>query len=84
MSKLIRKADSNNSHLKGAFSSKSKEQDNRPTTGVRVAVDVKEELNYIVTIEKHGSVNNLIEQMLELYKNQMSEENINKLKALIK
>lgn len=84
MSKLLRKNnDKKDSHLQGAFTEQqSVAKERKETTMVRVAVDVKEELNYIVTVEKLDSVNELVEKMLELYKGQMSEDNLKKLEIL--
>lgn len=83
MSKLLRKENTKkDSHLKGAFTEQPVVKEKKETTMVRVAVDVKEELNNIVTIEKLDSVNDLVEKMLELYKGQMSEDNLKKLEIL--
>ena len=83
MSKLLRKNnEKKDSHLKGAFVEQKVAKEKKETTMVRVAVDAKEELNHIVTIEKLDSVNELVEKMLELYKGQMSEEDLKKLEIL--
>lgn len=79
---LIRKSNNKDSHLKGAFTEAATQEVKKKDAMLRVDEDVKDEVNAIVQVLKLGKANDLIMDMLDMYKASMTDEEKQKLELL--